>query len=60
VYPQSGKRFNKLMTKEQIDAAIIDARRRGGEYYVTGYVPPPKTKQELEAEIAEALGEELP
>jgi len=63
VFPISGKRSNNIMTKDQIDETIVTARRRGSPYIVIsrgGYHEPEKTKQELEADIAEATGQELP
>jgi hypothetical protein len=56
VFASSGQRFNKLMTKEAIDADIRKSRMRGSPYTVVGYAEPPKTAAELDAEIAEAVG----
>lgn len=37
VFPISGKRLSKVMTKDQIDEAIAKAERGGTPYHVTGY-----------------------
>ena len=56
VFASTGKRINKVMTKEAIDQDIRDSRRRGSPMTVVGYVEPPKTAAELDREIAEAVG----